>query len=549
MKKINEEKELGFITQGIYNQIPLQNNCYKINDCVPIIVDNKPKIIGEGRFSEVYLYKNKYNDSLFALKKISINKILESGNNLNIIQREIDIHSKIKHENIVQFYSVNKEINEVNILLEYCNNGSIYELISKDGFDEYKAYLYFCQVVNAIYFLHKNNLVHRDIKPENILLSYDKIKLCDFGWCCQTSENNRKSFCGTFEYMAPEILKDLPYGKPVDIWALGILLYEFYYGVSPFSSNKEKDEQSKEIINNIICNKLSFPNRKEIPYDMKDLIIHMLEMDVSKRYTIEQVAGHPWFKKCRKEIQNKEIKNHIPIIKSSKMKITKITNMKNRILFNSYINHPTEKNYDYNDNFEFSNKSKSKNKVIKLVNIDINVEEDNSSPIKDHTSNNINLIDNNINVIKVNPKNNNNDNQDIYENSRNQKDNIYSQILRYKSNKDNNNNNSQEILDDENNSIFFPMDSILEGTSNEEKEEANSLFQKHASVIKLNSNNIISKFNNRSQNLKNNITNNYFLNNNFYTINYYSEKKSNEKNNNDNLPYFFPFPNFPSNEI
>ena len=546
MKEINETKEFGYITQGTYNQIPIQNHFYKINDYIPILVDNKPKLIGEGRFSKVYLYKNKYNDSLLALKKISINKILESGNNINIIQREIDIHSKIKHENIVQFYSVNKEINEVNILLEYCNKGSIYELISKSGFDEYKTYLYFSQVVNAIYFLHKNNLVHRDIKPENILLSYDKIKLCDFGWCCETNENNRKSFCGTFEYMAPEIIKDLPYGKPVDIWALGILLYEFYYGISPFSSNKENEEQSKEIINNILHNKVNFPNRKEIPYDMKDLIIHMLEMNVSERYTIEQVAAHPWFKRCRKEIQNKNNNNQIKV---------------NNKLYNSYRNYQTEKKYDYNfgliqnnilnEKNKFSSKSKSKLKVKKLVNIDINIQEDNSSPIKDYKSIQGNKY---LDFINLNPKENNNINS-FYKYQGFQKDSNSRRILNYKLNK--NINKSQRNFEEENSSIFFPKDSVLEETTKEQKEEKNSLPFKHASVIKLKNNN--SFLGNKGQNMKKNITNNYFLNNNFYTINVYGNKKNNEMNYNnktnnkiiysDNLPYLFPIPSYPHNEI
>ena len=263
MNNKNEKKQYFFITAGIYKPTFTTNNFYKMDDFVPVLINNKPKIIGEGRFSKVYLFKNKNNDLYYALKRILVSKILESGNDINIIKREINIHSRLSHENVVQFYSVKEEINEVSILLEYCKNGSIFELIDKNGFDEYKTYTYFSQVVNAIYFLHKNNLVHRDIKPENILLNSDKIKLCDFGWCCETNTNNRNSFCGTFEYMAPEIINELPYGKPVDIWALGILLYEFYYGVSPFNSNKENEEQNKEIIDNILQKRLYFPNRKK----------------------------------------------------------------------------------------------------------------------------------------------------------------------------------------------------------------------------------------------------------------------------------------------
>ena len=323
---MNLENELGFITKGIFELYPPSNLYYHIEDLNPVIINNKQKIIGEGRFSTVYLYKHKFNESLFALKKISLKKIIESGNDINIIQREINIHSRINHENIVKFLSYNNNPNEINILLEYCPYGSIFELINKNGFDELLTYKYFSQVVNAVYFLHKNNLIHRDIKPENILLNGDKIKLCDFGWCCETNTNNRKSFCGTFEYMAPEIIKETPYGKPVDIWALGILLYELYFGVSPFSSNKVNEEQTKEVINNIMLKRLFF-DRKSISYDMKDLIIHMLEDDINRRYTIDEVVSHPWFKKCKNKIQNSDLNqiNKINNLDNFETNVTKVT--------------------------------------------------------------------------------------------------------------------------------------------------------------------------------------------------------------------------------
>ena len=418
MKSLNE---LGFITNGEYAPYPPLNSIFQMDDLIPLIVNNKTKIIGEGRFSNVYLYKHKNNGKLFALKQISVQKIIESGNDINIIQREMNIHSRINHENIVKFYSYNnKDLNHVNILLEYCPNGAIFELINKNGFDEFQTYKYFSQVVNAVYFLHKNNLVHRDIKPENILLNGDKIKLCDFGWCCETDSNNRKSFCGTFEYMAPEIINEIPYGKPVDIWALGILLYELYYGISPFNSNKQNEEQTKEIINNIMQNKLFF-DRKSIAYDMKDLIIHMLDNDVKRRYTIDEVVSHPWFKKCKNKIKdidliqiNKINNINFDNLETNVTKVTKIIkepietyfNLKN-ILYNNktFSNNArsNKNNYDQNSN-NFLNFNKSKN-------IDINPDEkefindnndDGFSPFMKNGSINISVsLTNNNNINNI----------------------------------------------------------------------------------------------------------------------------------------------------
>ena len=576
MNKEKETQNNTFITPGIYKQISSPSYLYKIDDCIPVLVDNKPKLIGEGRFSNVYLYKNKNNDSLYALKKISINKILESGNSLSIIQREINIHSKIIHENIVQLYSVKEDINEVNILLEYCRNGSIFELISKNGFDEYTTYQYFSQVVNAIYFLHKNNLVHRDLKPENILLDGDKIKLCDFGWCCETNTNNRKSFCGTFEYMAPEIIKEMPYGKSVDIWALGILLYEFYYGVSPFNSNKEKNEQTKEIIDKILHKKLYFPDWKIISNEMKDLIIKLLEMDASKRYTIEQVIKHPWFKKFIKGVNN--INFYPPIKKPKVTKITKIIKNRRNIVFDLNTKFKTDlidNRYDDEENMTERgkiDKSSSKSVAItQLINIDINIQEDNSPSLRRQNS----IKDN----IKIENTYKQKYNCDTYRNNLKKVNTLPIKSGNKKITKLNNDKGTQNSIFDTkiNNHYLFPMDNILEETSNENEKENLSSIPIHASVIKLknknkdedNNNinskslnvNIINKNNPGNQILNYNyITNNYYLTNNYYTINYnneYNDYNGEFNNNLENIgnynnifPYHFynQFAKFSNNE-
>ena len=510
---MNSLNESGFLTNGVFSTYPPLNSIYKIDDLFPLIVNNKPKIIGEGRFSTVYLYKNKINGKLFALKQISVLKIIESGNDINIIQREINIHSRINHENIVQFYAYNnKDLNQVNILLEYCPNGSIFELINKNGFDEPQAYKYFSQVVNAVYFLHKNNLVHRDIKPENILLNGDKIKLCDFGWCCETDSNNRKSFCGTFEYMAPEIINEIPYGKPVDIWALGILLYELYFGVSPFNSNKQNEEQTKEIINNIRQNKLFF-DRKSIAYDMKDLIIHMLDNDVKRRYTIDEVVAHPWFNKCKnkyKDIDLIQINkfNHINF-DNCETNVTKVT----KIIKEPFDKSSNSKTILYN-NKTFSNNVRTKgnnyqnsNNYLnfnKLKNIDIN--EDGFSPFMKNGSVNISVSFQNNNNINNNLKKSYSFNQELT----NSKDHLNLNIIR--------------------NSNIYPLNSqsnnIIKGEiKHNNKKKSNFMNSSRISIKKLGNenNSILTRKISIKPNLyynDNNVNNNNkFINYNFYQIN------------------------------
>jgi len=531
------ENELSFITKGIYEIYPPTNFFYRIEDLDPLIINNKQKIIGEGRFSTVYLYKHKINGTLFALKKISVKKIIESGNDLSIINREINIHSRLNHENIVKFFSYNKGLNEVNILLEYCPNGAIFELINKEGFDEFQTYKYFSQVVNAVYFLHKNNLVHRDIKPENILLNGDKIKLCDFGWCCETNLNDRKSFCGTFEYMAPEIIKEIPYGKPVDIWALGILLYELYFGVSPFNSNKQNEEQTKEIINNIMQNKLFF-NRKSIAYDMKDLIIHMLENDVNRRYTIDEVVAHPWFKKCKNKIKDidsisinkinninfdefetnvtkvtKVVKNPTEYWSTSTSMLHKTKSFSLPINYLSNLESPNKNNFYSNKSLKFKNlKNIDMNKSENVI--DNNDEEDGFSPFMKNGSINMSVS---LNINEL-PKNNSSFKSNYSSN------NAFSNIkTQFKQNLTGNIN-------------LYPMDTkskeIVKGPIKHNNHKSNLINPNRISIVKLKNENINSfpkntniknNQNNQTNSYmpfnRNNSSNNSIINYNFYQIN------------------------------
>ena len=120
--------------------------------------------------------------------------------------------------------------------MEYAHNGTLFQTIkNKQMQDEKTAFTHFIQAASAVLFLHENNLVHRDLKPENLLVDENNIvKLGDFGWCVELTLGNRVTFCGTYEYMAPEILKEKPYNQGIDIWSLGILLYELLHGFSPF---------------------------------------------------------------------------------------------------------------------------------------------------------------------------------------------------------------------------------------------------------------------------------------------------------------------------
>ena len=292
----NLTEQYTFITSGDFKEKTNFDKKYDYKNFTKVIEDIFPKQLGSGSFGRVFLVTHNETKKLYALKVIDKRKLLVSYGKLDIIYNEINIHSKLDHENIIKLYNIYEDNDNINIIMEYAPNGNLFELLSKEknGFSEYKAFEYFIQVVNAVYYLHNNNIIHRDIKPENILIGEDnKIKLCDFGWAKELTLENRSTFCGTVEYMAPEIVENENYDYSVDIWSLGILLYELLYGHSPFKANN-----TKNIILNIKSHELTYDDKnKNVSNSCKDLIKKLLNNNPQKRYKIKDILEHPFIKK------------------------------------------------------------------------------------------------------------------------------------------------------------------------------------------------------------------------------------------------------------
>ena len=301
----NLTEQYVFITSGDFKEKRKFDEKYAYQNFTKVVEDIFPKQLGSGSFGRVYLVSHNETKKLFALKIIDKRKLMVSYGKLDIIYNEINIHSKLDHENIIKLHNVHEDNDNINIIMEYAENGNLYELISKEktGLNESKAFDYFIQVVNAVYYLHNNNIIHRDIKPENILIgANDKIKLCDFGWAKELTLENRSTFCGTVEYMAPEIVGSENYDYSVDIWSLGILLYELLYGHSPFKANN-----TKNVILNIKTHELTYDDKnKVVSKSCKDLIQKLLDSNPQKRLKIKDILEHPFVKKYSKKYSYKK---------------------------------------------------------------------------------------------------------------------------------------------------------------------------------------------------------------------------------------------------
>ena len=280
-----------FITQGIFIDNYIYDKKYDIENFTKIFDGFFPVELGTGSFGRVYLVTHNITKKKYALKVINKHKVIQSYGNCDLIHNEIDIHSKLNHPNIIKLYNMLETEEEINILLEYAQNGSLYSLIKREnGLPESLASKYFLQIVNAVYFLHQNNIIHRDIKPENILIGDNNLlKLCDFGWAKELTMNNRSTFCGTVEYMAPEIVGSGKYDCGVDIWSLGILLYELLIGHSPFKSKKDKNTMIKIQLHDLV-----FDKNKPLSKDCKDLIQGLLDMNPLNRFKLKDIFEHPF---------------------------------------------------------------------------------------------------------------------------------------------------------------------------------------------------------------------------------------------------------------
>lgn len=260
-------------------------------------------MIADGGYGKVYRARHAMDPTKsFAVKKIYKPSLRENGSNESYVSREISIQMNLNHPNIVRLFTFFSTPTDVYMVMEDCNGGTLYDKICQDGpFDEVKAFRYFIQVVNAMKFLHQNNIAHRDIKPENILFdSRGHVKLCDFGWAIRIGQGERrKTFCGTYEYMSPEMIKDKGYDKAIDVWALGILLYEMLHGYSPFRTLPTDmvipGKEHRTIFNKIVTqNYIISPT---LSAECINLLRNLLFPDGSRRITVDQIYTHPWVRK------------------------------------------------------------------------------------------------------------------------------------------------------------------------------------------------------------------------------------------------------------
>ncbi|KAI8091220.1 kinase-like domain-containing protein [Gilbertella persicaria] len=191
--------------------------------------------LGKGKFGSVYKAKELRTGQIVALKILK-KKELEQYRVEPFIKREIEIQGHLNHPNITRLYGYFHDKEQIYLVLEYAGDSDLYTCLeSHKRFTETETANYILEIAEALAYMHQLGVFHRDIKLENILISKDgALKIADFGWAVYDPKPRRNTFCGTLDYLPPEMIQRQTHGASVDIWALGVLCYELLVGKAPF---------------------------------------------------------------------------------------------------------------------------------------------------------------------------------------------------------------------------------------------------------------------------------------------------------------------------
>ncbi|XP_039530628.1 calcium/calmodulin-dependent protein kinase type II delta 2 chain isoform X2 [Rhinichthys klamathensis goyatoka] len=252
--------------------------------------------LGKGAFSVVRRCVKISSGQEYAAKIINTKKL--SARDHQKLEREARICRLLKHPNIVRLHDSISEEGFHYLVFDLVTGGELFEdIVAREYYSEADASHCIQQILESVHHCHVNGIVHRDLKPENLLLASKMkgaaVKLADFGLAIEVQGDQQAwfGFAGTPGYLSPEVLRKDPYGKPVDMWACGVILYILLVGYPPFW-----DEDQHRLYQQIKAGAYDFPSPEwdTVTPEAKDLINKMLTINPSKRITASEALKHPW---------------------------------------------------------------------------------------------------------------------------------------------------------------------------------------------------------------------------------------------------------------
>eukprot|EP00071_Canis_lupus_P058397 XP_861937.2 peripheral plasma membrane protein CASK isoform X6 [Canis lupus familiaris] len=318
------------------------------------------EVIGKGPFSVVRRCINRETGQQFAVKIVDVAKCTSSpGLSTEDLKREASICHMLKHPHIVELLETYSSDGMLYMVFEFMDGADLcFEIVKRADagfvYSEAVASHYMRQILEALRYCHDNNIIHRDVKPHCVLLASKEnsapVKLGGFGVAIQLGESGLVAGgrVGTPHFMAPEVVKREPYGKPVDVWGCGVILFILLSGCLPFYGTKER------LFEGIIKGKYKMNPRQwsHISESAKDLVRRMLMLDPAERITVYEALNHPWLK----ERDRYAYKIHLPETVEQLRKFNARRKLKGAVLaavsshkFNSFYGDPPEELPDFSE--------------------------------------------------------------------------------------------------------------------------------------------------------------------------------------------------------
>ncbi|CAD8053988.1 unnamed protein product [Paramecium primaurelia] len=250
------------------------------------------KTLGFGTFGKVKMGIHEKSQEKVAIKILEKDRIVETAD-VERVQREIHILKLVRHPHIIQLYEIIETPKHIFLVMEMISGGELFDyIVQKTKLEEVEACKLFQELIAGIEYLHKLRVVHRDLKPENLLLDNHKnLKIVDFGLSnTYKSEELLKTACGSPCYAAPEMIEGQKYqGVKVDLWSSGVILFACLCGYLPF-----EDQNTSALYKKILSGSYQLPSH--LSKDAQSMIQGILTVKPDKRFTINDIRNHPWFK-------------------------------------------------------------------------------------------------------------------------------------------------------------------------------------------------------------------------------------------------------------